>query len=216
MKMLSTAFEKQGFARFASESESETTLHIAEKIGNVLSIPGVSPIQRLVPRQSDSLEKSNYSGIYGTHQFPLHTDMAHWCVPPRFFLLRCIQPGDGVHTNFLHTRDLFGGEDQVSLRRALFRPRRRLDGRLTLLRLFDGDCYRWDSIFIQPINAVASNLRAQTLARIQAATVQAVEFQSSRDCILVDNWKVLHGRSAVPTLGAHRIVERVYLDSVKL
>ncbi len=216
MKMLSVALEKHGFTRFTNDSASESTIHIAEKIGKVLSIPGVPPIQTLVPRTSASREKSNYSGIYGTHEFPIHTDMAHWYVPPRYFLLRCIQPVHEVQTNFLHSRDLFEGEDHVSLKRALFRPRRRLDGRLTILRLYDGECYRWDSIFIQPINGFAFDLRARILQRIDAAIVQAVAFESPQDCIVVDNWRVLHGRSAVPAFGAGRIVERAYLNSVNL
>lgn len=216
MNSICTAFVSHGFIRFECASETESTIQIAERIGEVLTIPGVPQIQSLVPRAIGDCEESNYSGNFGMQEFPLHTDMANWSVPPRYFLLRCVQPARSVKTLFLHARQVFEGEDPLSLRRALFRPRRRIDGRLSILRLYDGDCYRWDSIFIQPVNALASELRARILERIATSSVQAVTFENSRECILVDNWRVFHGRSAVPSLESHRVVERVYLNSVNL
>ena len=159
MNSIYTAFARHGFFRFECASETESTIQIAERIGEVLTIPGVPRIQSLVPRALDACEESNYSGNFGMQEFPLHTDMANWSVPPRFFLLRCVQPARSVKTLFLDARQVFEEEDPLSLRRALFRPRRRIDGRLSILRLYDGDCYRWDSIFIQPVNALASELR---------------------------------------------------------
>ena len=212
----STELQTRGFACFTSAAPSQSTIHVAQGIGEVLNTSGVAAVQVLIPQQSEGLEKSSYSGMYGTNSFPFHTDMAHWHVPPRYFLLRCMEPTKNVLTYFAHSGDIFGPEAKLTLKRALFRPRRRLDGRLTCFRLREGECYRWDSEFIQPVNALASELRSRVLERIANARVRTVPLATTGDCILVDNWKTLHGRSAIPRDAAHRCIDRVYLTSVKL
>ena len=212
----SAELQTHGFVCFASTFPSKSTIDVAQSIGEVMNISGIAAVQVLIPRQSKGLEKSSYSGMYGTNSFPLHTDMAHWHVPPRYFLLRCIEPTKDVLTCFARSGDIFGPEAELTLKRALFRPRRRLDGRLTCFRLREGECYRWDSAFIQPVNALASELRSRILERIANAQLKTVCLAKTGDCILVDNWKTLHGRSGIPRDAARRCIERVYLNSVKL
>lgn len=202
-----------GFVRILS-SPSLNTMDVAHSIGEVLRLDGISEIQVLQPHHSDEVEANRYSGIYGTRAFPLHTDMAHWHSPPRYFLLRCIRPAGNVATNLVRARDVLASEADLTLKRALFRPRRRQDGRLTCLRVLEGECYRWDATFIQPVNRLAAALRSRILHRLESATVQFVSFTEPGECILVDNWQMLHGRSAVPQDGMHRRLERVYLGAL--
>lgn len=205
-----------GFARIRAISAKEHTLDLARRLGSIARIPGIAPVQELVPRPANQASASSYGGIYGFGPFPLHTDMAHWHIPPRYFLLRCVQPAPEVVTTALHSRLLFSGEDDLTLRRALFRPRRRIDGRLTCLRLHESGRYRWDPVFIEPLNSIAVSLRERLSRRLEALRVQELPLEDSSDCIILDNWSVLHGRTAVPKAGCHRKIERVYLDSVYL
>lgn len=206
----------RGFTCFFRGSLSQSTVEVAQSCGQVLEADGVAAVQVLVPKQSEGLEKSSYSGMYGTQFFPLHTDMAHWHVPPRYFLLRCIEPANNVFTYFVHSDYIFGAEDKLDLKRGLFRPRRRLDGRLTCFRLREGECYRWDPAFIQPVNNLAFGIRARILERLAMAQPEAVALTVNGYCILVDNWKTLHGRSAIAEDAVQRRIERVYLTSVNL
>jgi L-asparagine oxygenase len=121
-----------------------------------------------------------------------------------------------VLTYFVHSGDIFGPEAELTLKRALFRPRRRLDGRLTCFRLREGECHRWDPAFILPVNSLASELRSRVLERIASTRIEPVPLKAKGDCILVDNWKTLHGRSVVTRDGGRRRIERVYLTSIKL
>jgi L-asparagine oxygenase len=203
-----------GFVQFSCDSPFQSTLAVAQSIGEVASVPGLDPVQTLVPRKADSLEKSSYSGNFGIESFPMHTDMAHWYLPPRYFMLRCIQPAVEVVTRFVPATAIFSLEDRVTLNRALFRPRRRLDNRLTILRLRDSDMFRWDPLFLQPLNSRASALQTRIEQRMASTIAKTVAFESRTDCILVDNWNVLHGRSAVPSSATHRVVERAYLSNI--
>lgn len=51
---------------------------------------------------------------------------------------------------------------------------------------------------------------------MEALRVQELPLEDSSDCIILDNWSVLHGRTAIPEAGYHRKIERVYLDSIYL
>ena len=60
------------------------------RLGVVVRLPGVSEVQTLTPRRIEHSPPNTYSGNFGTREFPLHTDLAHWFEPPRFFALRCV------------------------------------------------------------------------------------------------------------------------------
>jgi len=210
-----TELNARGFLRLSS-SPTLSTAQVAHSFADVLHLSGISEIQVLTPQPSEGLEKNRYSGLYGMETFPLHTDMAHWYIPPRYFLLRCIEPAEEVHTQITHFRDVIGPEADLTLRRALFRPRRRQNGRLICLRLRDGECYRWDPLFIQPVNALAEELRLRIMSRMSGLVRHMVSLSAPGDCILIDNWKVLHGRSAVPQTAMHRKLERAYLGALTI
>lgn len=210
-----TELNVRGFLCLSS-SPALSTAQVAHSFADVLHLSGISEVQVLTPQSPNGLEKNRYSGLYGTEAFPLHTDMAHWHIPPRYFLLRCIEPAEDVHTQITHCRDVIGPEADLTLRRALFRPRRRQDGRLNCLRLREEECYRWDPMFIQPVNALAEDLKLRIMTRVSSVGRHMVSLSTPGDCILIDNWKVLHGRSAVPPTAMHRKLERAYLGSLRI
>lgn len=206
------SLDKYGYARFSCNSQFQSTLEVAHSIGEVIVPPGVSVVQPLTPSRAKDKEASSYSGNYGMEKFPLHTDMAHWYVPPPYFLLRCIQPAEQVYTTVVSVRTIVDVEDPEIFKRALFRPRRRLDGRLSILRLYDRGIFRWDQLFVLPINSRATELQARIAARIEDEGVARVCYESATDCVLVDNRNAVHGRSSVPGFATNRVLERVFLS----
>lgn len=199
-----------------STCPSLTTAEVARRLGAALHLEGISATQTLAPTEARDAHQNRYSGIYGTKSFPLHTDMAHWHAPPHYFLLRCVHPAEIVPTYFVTAHEIFAHEPELVLKRALFRPRRRLDGRLTCLRLHEGELYRWDPVFLDPVNTLAVELRARVLHRTKTARKYSVALSSPGDCLLVNNWTMLHGRAEVPPSAMQRRLERVYLDSINI
>lgn len=216
MDDLRTAIEGYGFTRLQADSEAESTVEVAQRIGTISKIPGLQPTQRLVPRAAAEVPSGSYSSLYGLGSFPLHTDMAHWNVAPRYLLLRCLRPAPAVATLVVRCQDVIFDEPDIDVRRALFRPRRRLEGRLSSLRLQEGGRYRWDPVFIQPLNARAEELRSRVLERLEKAKPHQLILEKKTDCILIDNWNALHGRMSVSLGSGGREVERIYLDSLHL
>lgn len=208
--------KNNGFVDFNGNLIGDDSLDIANNLGKVANIPGVDLVQTLVPSNIIKTEASSYSGIYGFGEFPFHSDMAHWYRPPRFLMLRCITASKFVSTKIIKAAPLFEHEDPNDLRRALFRPRRRLEGRLSPLRLFEGDFYRWDYLFIEPIGKLAKSLQARIEERISITTPNVHIFAHTGACLIIDNWQAFHARSSIPFEASNRKIERVYLSELTM
>jgi len=159
-----------------------------------------------------------YSGNYGLGEFPLHSDLAHWANAPRYLMLRCIVPSNEVYTFLYNVQKIIENVGDITIQRALFKPRKKISGHISLLRFHEKhsglDKYRWDKLFIVP-----DNKEAQTIAKhLSNFTSENAElrcyYTAPGDTVIVDNWRMFHGRSSVPETGRDRLIERVYLSEI--
>lgn len=198
---------------FQSDSK-ESMLEVAQRIGNVFKVPTMPLIQTLTPRLKENELDNTYSGNFGVNEFPFHTDLAHWYVPPRYLFLRSVVPVADVETKLIDSNDICDGIDACVLSRAHFKPRKKLDRTANLLKVKQDGMFRWDSIFIEPANSVAKELRQQIQVSLSSAKYISMYLAEKGDCLLIDNWRMLHGRSVVSTKSMDRIIERVYFEEV--
>ena len=155
---------------------------------------------------------NTYGGNYGLQALPLHTDLAHWHYPPRYIMLRCIIGSAAVQTTVLHRRDLEQQVPATLMKRALFSPRRRLEGKMYLLHMLAGNLFRWDQLFLEPKNTPAVEAKQRMLEATMDQGVTQFTLEEPGRTLLLDNWQVLHGRSWVPTSESARRLERMYLE----
>ena len=206
--------EKEGYAQLGVVEPNLPTEAVAKKIGEIIKIPGLAIVQRLVPKAKDTVPENVYSGNYGLEDFPLHTDLAHWYLPPRYFILRCISPVPTVYTTVVQPQVALGGLSQSTIKRAMFQPRRLLDNKLCLLRLIQDALIRWDQLFLVAKNAEAEEVSHHIKHRQPDFQTTKIGFVEPGETLLIDNWKVLHGRTAVPESGYTRVIDRVYLSEI--
>ena len=187
--------------------------------GEVIRLPGVAEVQVLTPRHTDHASPNTYSGNFGTQTFPLHTDLAHWFLPPRYFALRCVIGSKHVSTNLVDVGDLISVVGRGNLLRALVRPRRPLKRNRPLLRLLSrrkdsSELFRWDSLFIVPATNESQGI-CETVADA-LTSIQPIEvlLQNPGDTLILDNWRMLHGRSQITAGDELRRVERAYFGAV--
>ena len=204
----------------------ESTISIGLSIGEVVDI-GVLigdrriPItQTLRPHNIEDASQYRYSGHYGLKDFPLHTDLATFVRPPRYFILRCTNGTSTVLTRILPHTELLSKMDNNSRNRALFRPRRtnRKFGSSLLPFVFQSEDMigaRWDSLFLIPMNKWANQciefMSIQNEKEIETAEIKLVEYG---DTLIVDNWLCFHGRGKVPSQNIDRKIERIYLSKI--
>lgn len=207
------ALKVRGFAWGSIPDLDVSPLEFALQIGQVYRPDTMPLMQTLTPRCVEMESPSTYSGNYGVGEFPYHTDMAHWHIPPRYILLVCIVPDKRVSTklvNWLEIEKEIGAE---LLKRARFRPRRRLNNQMYRLKVKEGNVYRWDTLFIQPVNAHGRRLKG-LMEEIEFERLNTeVKFSCKGEFLLIDNWKMLHCRSRVPD-GSARMLNRVYISEL--
>ncbi|PCJ92918.1 MAG: hypothetical protein COA46_02790 [Porticoccaceae bacterium] len=190
-------------------------LEVAKDLGEVYKVSTMPLVQTLTPRLRKNEHKNTYSGNYGLNEFPFHTDLAHWYVPPRYLLLRCICPARNVSTKLIDSHEVINREVRDLLNRAHFRPRKRLDGKANILKVLHGELFRWDSIFIEPANNVADLLKKIIEKRLNNIQPKGIYLANTGDCLLIDNWRMLHGRGCIDSKSMDRKIERIYFNEVK-
>lgn len=205
--------KSDGFVNLGVLSPELDTLSLAKEIGTVIQIQGLSTVQSLSPRSKVDFPKNTYSGNYGRETFPLHTDLAHWHQPPRYFLLRCITPDPDVGTLILPFRKALTNISSSTKLRAIFRPRRRVENKMFFLRFIQDEVCRWDPLFIKPENQEAEEVSSM-LHDYKNDGVDHLILSRPAQTLIIDNWKVLHGRTDVKNKKSTRLVERVYLSEI--
>jgi hypothetical protein len=199
-------------------------MDVAAALGAVIDVEGLLPssgiptVQCLRPRAATQVGTNQYSGHYGLGAFPLHSDLAHWAVPPHYFILRCIVPAEDVFTQVLRWTVVTPLLGTIDMRKAVFTGRKRRIGCSGLVRAMsrhgNTGLFRWDPLFLKPLNQSARDLdRLMREPRWSEAGTE-VPLRRPGDTLVIDNWQVLHGRSPIPLHSTGRLLERVYLSDV--
>lgn len=207
--------KNKGIVQFKTSSKSRI-VEIANDIGSIFRVTSMPLVQTLTPRLKENEPNSTYSGNFGIGEFPFHTDLAHWYKPPRYLLLRCVIPATEVATKVIDSKRVLDKVEKYEISRANFLPRRRLDNKLYFLKLYSQGVFRWDSIFIVPSNKEAIILKEKVKEVIEEIEYEPIFLNEPGDCILIDNWRMLHGRSKVSQSSMNRTIERIYMNEILL
>ena len=215
MQFFATSLWENGFAEIVDFDPSISTLQIAQELGCSIGAVVWGHTQQLKASGFGEKGDNTYGGNFGFGELPLHTDFAHWFRPPRYLLLRCVVGSPLVATRVLGLGDVEHVISPSLMRRALVSPRRRMDGKMFLLRMLTDDVFRWDQLFLKPQNAAAREVAELMLNHV--ARLPCVNLVLSRPghAVVIDNWRALHGRSFVPAAGCLRQLERIYLEVSK-
>jgi len=212
------ALQRCGFAVINEDAVEQESREAMERFGRLLTLPGLAEVQSLELREKESATPNTYSGNYGREEFPLHTDLAHWSLPPRYFVLRCIVGAENVPTRLVDGLDLIEAIGELKLSRTIVQPRRPIAGQLSLLHLLDtnagGKVLRWDGLFILPITAEGRNAFESIRHYLAQTTNIEITLSKPGDTLIVDNWRMLHGRAAASGATSRRL-DRAYIDELK-
>ncbi len=212
------AVQLHGFALINEDAGGQESREAMARYGQLLTLPGLAEVQTLELREKDNGTPNTYSGNYGRGEFPLHTDLAHWSLPPRYFVLRCVVGAENVPTRLVDGFDLIEAVGELKMSRAIVQPRRPIVGRLSLLHLLDthakAKVLRWDELFIVPVTAEGrSAFEAVRDYLVQSKSIE-ITLAKPGDTLVVDNWRMLHGRAASSEMTRRRL-DRAYIDELK-
>jgi L-asparagine oxygenase len=205
---------KRGYAFIQDYCPGINAAAVAAALGKPLIPWEGGLVQELVPRAS--APPNTYSGIYGFDRFPFHTDLAHWGLPPRYLLLRCVVGYSDVPTMLIDGQRLIEALTLNILTRAIVKPRRPCEGALTLMRLCEptdnGHRLRWDEVFLKPASKVGEIADQRFREYLAQSEPLSVALSRAGDTLLIDNWRMLHARSPITAGREDRKIERIYLE----
>lgn len=191
-----------------------------KKLGFIDSVDGLNDVQNLKPQEVAQAPPNTYSGTFGKAEFPLHTDLAHWAVPPRFLALRCIRGSESVKTRLFDAKALINEGGNSHLRRVLVQPRRPMRSTRQLLHILEkyaaAETYflRWDSAYLVPATSRSKSAFEALTEYFARTTTNSVILAEQGDTLIIDNWRILHGRAEVPIGAASRHIQRAYLKEL--
>lgn len=199
-----------GYVDLGVYEPKKSILEVAAQVAPCLGVRVPTNFEQLRVNSTIAKLENTYGGNYGYRELPLHTDLAHWYVPPRYLMLRCAIGDPEVSTLLLHHRYAVAQFPDSVVSRALFRPRRRLEGKLFLMRLRHNGIFRWDSLFLAPENDEAWQVRDLITGRHPPFKLTEITLAERGRTIVIDNWKMLHGRSSVKRIPSKRRIDRCY------
>jgi len=206
--------QKKGYAFIESYYHKDNSLSVAKAFGVPIEPFEGRLVQKLAPRENST--PNTYSGIYGLDCFPYHTDLAHRPTPPRYLMLRCIIGYSDVPTHLVDGLSLIEAVTSDLMSRAIFRPRRPQNGYLHLLPLYERSGedarLRWDEVFLKPASRIGEIANLEVRKWLAASDPTQITLENGGDTLLIDNWRMLHGRASIPVGREDRRIERVYLE----
>lgn len=208
--------ERDGFVFLPNYMKDRSTMAVAKSFGSLMKLNSEIPIvQTLTPNMKASV-KNSYSSIYGYDEFPMHTDFAHWPLPPRFLLLRAKSQCSGVKTSIVAFSELETRIETPLFSKCVFFSRKPIMGQFIPLRICckSRQMYRWDREFIRPASQNSMALRDKILQHLKLLKPIDFYMKNNGDTLVVDNWKMLHGRGAVFASERERSLDRVYLGDL--
>src|ERR1700680_4813908 len=99
------AITERGYAFLPAYRGHEDSFKALSSLGQIEPTHRELDVQVLTARDRSEAGPNTYSGNYGWNAFPLHTDLSHWCIPPRYLLLRCLAGTQDVATRLFDGRN---------------------------------------------------------------------------------------------------------------
>lgn len=207
--------KEQGWTIVHGITSQLDLLAVALSVGRPKSSPTGEIVKLLIPRLSEESRDRTLSGTYGTGQFPLHTDTAFWPLPSRYLVFRATGDIRRATTllSFAALLEKLGTDFRRLAERSIWSAttHRKAFYCSMVFKVGNERCWRYDSQCMSPANKAASQVRRILDTRL--AEIRETElYWTEGTSVVVDNWKVLHGRGPMPVAERQRTLERIYVE----
>lgn len=166
---------------------------VAWQLGKPVADRGYDLFQLLKPTKPNEAHHSSLSAKFGTGELPLHMDTAHWTTPCRYVVLACLEPGPTPTPTFLYdcVTSPFDNNEARIMREGLFHVKNGSKSFYSSVASSMRSYFRFDPGCMFPMNDAAKDAAHVFTQKLE----NSIKFQWKRGALLVlDNWRVLHGR----------------------
>jgi hypothetical protein len=170
-------------------------------------------IGTLKPHTAKSAHPNSLSSRFSMGEFPLHNDTAHWSTPCRYVLLACANAGTGRRrTRLLDFQSIdLTPEDRLLLHTE---PMRVQNGRYSFYSTVlskDREFIRFDPGCMAPTSSRGCFVKVIVSGDRLGPQVHEVEWKPGM-VLVIDNWRVLHGRGVASEEDQDRTLLRILVS----
>lgn len=218
LSKISGAVAAQGYAVTELKTTGEF-LKVAHALGcPVASRSGVGLVQTLEANDREHAFANSLSSRYGRGAFPLHTDLAHWRIPARFILLRAPDESSSTCPTLLldFKRHLQDQPFESALESLLYLV---VNGRKSFLttlrnRVANEAILRYDRDCLRATNRQSRAILDELEASLENGEIMEIPW-SANNVLIIDNWRMLHGRGDARGSRRARILFRILVTEPK-
>jgi len=192
----------------------DVLIEYANELGNPIKGRKSSGIvQKLVPVSKESAYPNSLSYKYETEAFPLHVDTAHWIKPCRYLILGCMDEGASMRpTTLLDFNSLeITKEEKDELYNAPFIIRNGRSSFYGNILAKNREFIRYDSGCMISANNSSSQI-ADLFSSERVRKLLTEVFWEKGMVLVIDNWRILHGRGKPMKNGRDRELYRVLVS----
>lgn len=198
----------QGFV-VGTVSGLDRLLGLAHSLGTPIPMRRSGPlIDELIPQQATETHRNSLSSRHGKGAFPLHTDCAFWVKPPRFLVLNSPNEASAGAPTRLAQSDWLR-ESPTLMNRASTAIFKVVNGsRSFLSNILEPELVRFDRDCMIAGSPDSQSLIQEIESAMPNTRVCDLEW-SPRLCVVIDNWRMLHGRASCELLNSQRVLRRI-------
>lgn len=203
--------------RVAESADADAVLDEIRRLGDLLGTRAVGragALEEMVrPHEPEDAHPRSLSAQYGLNALPFHVELSHRPRPCRYLLLGCIDPGSpSTVTMLLDWRTLGFSSDELHLFEVapiLVRTGRRSFYSTVLPP--DRAFLRYDPGCVQAVDERGRTALRLLEHRLAFGSPDTHEWRRG-DILIIDNWRVLHGRGPSDR-GSGRRMARILINA---
>jgi len=186
-------------------------LIVASDLGTPIDT-GKGFVPYIVPKSKKRARSGTFGSVYGTAGYPPHTDTAHWPTPAKYIVLSA-QGDIRRPTTLLKIRSFFDSANakiKEHIDKAIWYTGNQ-SSRFYCTTTFkvDGEIgWRFDPMCMKPANESARIILPLILEQLEHSELYNHPW-SKRSALVIDNWRMLHGRGPEPINEGARQLFRV-------
>jgi alpha-ketoglutarate-dependent taurine dioxygenase len=198
----------------SSETElAEQVKTVAQRLGTIIPGRFRQSVEKVVPQTTDAAYAGSLSSRYGLSALPLHTDTAHWVVPCRYLVIACAAVGPvPAPTNLLDVRRAALAEHEATAcRNSVFLIRNARHSFYGSIMESGRQFVRIDPGCMSPVSMDGPCALHSLSADRHRAILHSHQW-SVGDLLIIDNWRVLHGRGNREPTAPGRVLLRATIQ----
>ena len=182
-------------AKAAGNALDAAVTELAEGLGEIIPGRHRQRVEHIIPQHSRMAHAGSLSQQHGLAPLPLHTDTAHWTVPCRYLVMACAEPGPEPTPTILLDSKVVSLSDRetAACHSAVFLVRNGRRSFYGSVRAPGRPFIRFDRGCMEPTSPDGAEIADAFSDARNVGKTYRHDWQRG-DILVVDNWRMLHGR----------------------